>query len=108
MTPEAKAALHAKIVGWLHDNAMWVTSEDIHGWRELHDHLKACGLDYPKCSFRDDDWWDGCSTFSEGHEVKGIELKVTCNCGQVTDRPQRYSGSHVELINGITGLDETS
>lgn len=98
-----KADLHAKIFTFLHANASYVRSEDIHGWRGLREHEQSCGLDYVKCSYTDDDWTDGYNSYGGGGSQRyGIALKTTCKCGQLTDVPQRYSGTHVDLIRGIT------
>lgn len=112
MTPEQKAAFHEAMIGALLENSSpvdekpgyygWLADD----WRELYAHLEACGPDYPKCHWDDSEWTEFAGTFAppEAGECKGIDMLLTCRCGEIEERAWRYRGEgYAELIRKITG-----
>jgi hypothetical protein len=46
-------------------------------------------------------WEQGGDTFTEGTDMNGIDLIVSCDCGEVDHRRIRYEGSVGEILIGI-------
>lgn len=67
-------------------------------------HVLACGI--ASGHWEDKDWQEFAGTFAEyGDQFRhGIDAVVTCKCGRVTYRTFRYTGSHGDLLRGITGV----
>lgn len=46
-------------------------------------------------------WNEGSDTFNEGTEAHGLDLIVSCACGEVDHRRVRYEGTVGEILIGI-------
>jgi hypothetical protein len=46
-------------------------------------------------------WSEGSDTFNEGTEAHGLDLIVSCECGEVDHRRVRYEGTVGEILIGI-------
>jgi len=67
-------------------------------------HVNECGLDLPKSTYVDMDWYEFDGTFAEqpwGHR-EGTDAVVHCRCGKVAGRHWRYEGGLAALIKGVT------
>lgn len=73
-------------------------------WQYLNDHLTICGTDITRSSWEDSEWSEFCGTFAEPpfEQRRGVDAVVYCNCGQISGRRWRYTGSYGELLKGIT------
>jgi len=68
-------------------------------------HLKTCGIDFARSSYDDSEWSQFAGTFADDPwpVSRGIDAIVVCSCGQVAGRHWRYTGTHAELLQAITG-----
>lgn len=82
---------HYLVYGWLADD-----------WERMARHLETHALDEITLSdFTDVEWSEFESTFTDNSEHHGVEITVTCSCGQIRDRVIRYEGSLGEILQGI-------
>lgn len=83
----------ASIYGWMDDDYL-----------DICDHVKTCGLNLSNCSWVDSDWNEFVGTFAESpvEWKQGIDAVVSCNCYLLDGKHFRYTGSHADLIKGIT------
>lgn len=85
------------------DWSRWYYGWIARDWATLVTHLGTCKVDIIHSSYEDAYWYEFQGTFYEGDStVRGIEAKITCACGEITNRVWRYAGGYVELIKGIT------
>lgn len=73
-------------------------------WIEAKRHLETCGVDYAKSSeVYDVEWREFNGTFNEEDDSKqGVEVKVSCRCGEIFNRSFRYDGGMADIIRAIT------
>jgi hypothetical protein len=73
-------------------------------WREINAHVSKCELIFSECKWKDSEWSDFAGTFAESQwsDRTGIDVIVTCQCGYLTDRAFRYTGSRADLLTAIT------
>lgn len=65
----------------------------------IREHLLACPFTVDQ--MEESTWWERADTFNEGTEAHGLDLVVTCSCGEVKGRRIRYEGSVGEILIGI-------
>lgn len=72
-------------------------------WGRITGHLHECGIDVDKCGDPDDtEWFEFMGTFYEGdHIQRGIEVTITCSCGEITEQPYRMTSGFAELLRDI-------
>lgn len=99
---------HRRVVAFLARRGTLVTTEKYAGvwWKDwdnkVRSHILTCSLDAPKCTWKDEHWSDFNGTGEPDLYRTGVEVTVTCSCGQVRGRRLRYDGGYAELIRAIT------
>lgn len=80
-------------------------------WRDYApapaEHLAACRPDLARSSYEDSMWTDWGGSFEPDTTGTGMDVIVTCRCGQVTKRRWRYTeGGYAELLRAITATKQ--
>jgi len=70
---------------------------------KIREHLLCDGAKLEK--LEESSWWTGYDTFNSGHEVTGVDLIVSCACGEVESQRVRYEGTVGEILMGLLGKD---
>jgi hypothetical protein len=85
------------VYGWMADD-----------WREVREHLGSHAPgEVTTSAFKDVEWSEFENTFTDNSEHHGVEITVTCACGEITDRVIRYEGTLGEILLGILTEDES-
>ncbi len=78
-----------------------------YGWTDFEatEHLRSYGGSCPVVGHgtpSEDSWDEFQGTFYEGDTTQhGMQMTVTCECGQITDQILRYEGNVSEMISSI-------
>lgn len=80
----------------------WIAEDYSTGIR----HIRQCGFDVSRLE-EDATWTEFDGTFT-GHDIykHGMEMTVTCTCGQYTDRLIRWDGRVADAIREIIELSD--
>lgn len=66
---------------------------------KIREHLSYDGVTVHE--MKESAWFQGGDTFTEGIDMTGIDLIVSCDCGEVDHRRIRYEGPVGEILIGI-------
>lgn len=82
------------------------TFEDYDRSYELHVHLAQCEVDVTRSNDPvDSDWVEWVSTEYGSETLHGLDARISCVCGYVSDEPMRWRATFGELMHAV--LEET-
>lgn len=80
----------------------WIAEDYEEGMK----HIRSCGYDVSRLE-EDASWTEFAGTFAEHDTYKyGMEMIVTCTCGEYKDRMIRWDGRVAEAIRDIIELSD--
>lgn len=99
---------HVALVDFIIQRGSPVTEGNpYYGWldghyTELRMHMAGCRPVYTQCTWQESEWDEFQGTFDPDIRRQGVDLTLTCMCGEISGRTWRYDGGYAELIRAIT------